>query len=92
MATVTITLTDNTTDHTVSVHSSFTPAAGHSLSPAQVAGMEIMLRTTKQWGIVKGVSPAEKAAVNAIQVANYGATGVDIDAVHRQRDNAVTAR
>lgn len=50
MPAVTITLTDTPTNG-VSVHSDFTPAVGNKLSPAQVAAMEIMLRTSKQWGM-----------------------------------------
>lgn len=75
MPAVTITLTDTPTNG-VSVHSDFTPAVGNKLSPAQVAAMEIMLRTTKQWGMPVPVVT----------------DGIDIDAVHRQRDNVVSAQ
>lgn len=90
MAIVTITLTDNPADHTVAVHSSFTPAVGGRVSPAQAAAMDIIMSTTKKWGTsVASVAKAIDAA--AIQVANYGSAfdGVDIDAVHRTRDHVV---
>ena len=50
MPSITLTLTD-TPDHTVAIHSSFVPAVGHPLSPAQLAALEIMLRTNREWGI-----------------------------------------
>lgn len=88
MPVVTITLED-TPAHGVSVHSDFTPAVGNKLSPAQVAAMEIILRTTRQWGGT-GDTTAKTLHIAAVQVANYGsAEGLDIDRVHRQRDNVV---
>lgn len=88
MATVTITLTDNPADHTVAVHSSFTPAVGGRVTPAQAAAMDIIMSTTKKWG-GSAVPLAKVINTAAIQVANYGSPGIDIDAVHRTRDNVV---
>ncbi len=88
MATDTITLTDNPADHTVAVHSSFTPAVGGRVTPAQAAAMDAIMSITKKWGGSAG--PLAKVIdTAAIQVANYGRAGVDIDAVHRTRDNVV---
>lgn len=90
MATVTITLTDNPADHTVAVHSSFTPAVGGRVTPAQAAAMDAIMSITKKWG--GSAAPLAKAMQTvAVQIANYGShlEGVDIDAVHRTRDNVV---
>lgn len=73
MPTITITLED-TPEHTVACHSSFTPAVGHPLSPAQMAGLDIIIRTNREWGVKALLSKPD---------------GVDIDAVHRSRDNVV---
>lgn len=50
MAEVHITLRDTPTG-AVSVHTASTPPYQHPLSPAQLAALEIQLRTARQWGI-----------------------------------------
>ncbi len=57
MAQITLTLSD-TPDGGVSIHSSFTPAAGLPCSPAQSQALDIIARTHKQWGVP--VAPAHK--------------------------------
>lgn len=52
MAEITITLRD-TPSGAVSVHTTSTPPYQHPLSPAQLAALEIQLRTARQWGIAK---------------------------------------
>lgn len=47
--TITITLTDTPTGG-VSVRSDFRPAVGHPLSPAQMAALDIINRTAREWG------------------------------------------
>lgn len=51
MAEVTVTLRD-TPMGTVSVHTTSTPPYQHPLSPAQLAALEIKLRTARLWGVV----------------------------------------
>jgi hypothetical protein len=78
MASVTITLTD-TPNGGVSVASSHVPALGNRLSTAQAASLEIINRTCREYGLanpLRNVSPMLR-------------DGVDIDAVHRTRDNVV---
>ena len=50
MAEVTITLKDTPTGG-VYAHSTYTPAVGHPLTPAQAAALEMMNRTTREWGV-----------------------------------------
>ena len=52
MAEVHITLRDTPTG-AVSVHTASTPPYQHPLSPAQLAALEIQLRTAREWGISK---------------------------------------
>lgn len=73
MPKVVITL-DDTPEHGVSCHSDFQPAVGHPLSPAQMAGLDIIIRTNREWGIKKVLAEID---------------GIDIAAVHRIRDNVV---
>lgn len=89
MSIVTITLSDNPADHSVSVHSSFTPAVGGKLSPAQAISMELIMVAARQWQ-TKVSHVGDKPIAAEVQVANYGsAEGIDIDRVHRQRGNVV---
>lgn len=50
MATVTLTVSD-TPNGGISYHSSFEPAVGLPLTPAQACALEISNRTRKQWGL-----------------------------------------
>jgi len=77
MASVTIILED-TPDGGMSVKSDFKPAVGKPCSLAQSAALDIIARTAKQYGLPP----------------SFGAKpvfGVDIDAVHRTRDNVINA-
>lgn len=65
MPSIVITLTDTSTGG-VAVHSDFVPAVGRPCSPAQSAALEIVNRTTKEWGIAK---PA--AVVNFVQTTGH---------------------
>ena len=57
MAEVHITLRD-TPLGTVSVHTESVPPYQHPLSPAQLAALEIQLRTARQWGIAPKAAAA----------------------------------
>ena len=77
MARITITLED-TPAGGVAIHSDFKPAIGGRCSLAQAAALEIVSRTAKAYGLPP----------------SFGAKavhGVDIDAVHRSRDNVVAS-
>lgn len=50
MASITITLTDTPTGG-VAVHSDFKPAIGVPCSPAQSAGLDIINRTAREYGL-----------------------------------------
>jgi len=71
--TLTFTLSDNPAAHTVektfTQRSSFTPAVGGRISPAQAEAMDLMLSTSKQF--VKYIKPDARD----VQVANYGSVG-----------------
>ncbi|MCS4509168.1 hypothetical protein [Xylophilus ampelinus] len=56
MATITLTLTD-TPNGAVALHSSFTPAIGAALSPAQAHALDLVSRTRKQWGLHIDAAP-----------------------------------
>jgi hypothetical protein len=73
MASVTITITD-TPAKGVSFHSNFEPAVGAPLTLAQTVGLDMYVRASHQWG--------NRTHAPALP-------GVDIDAVHRSRDNVV---
>lgn len=63
----------------VSVWSDHVPALGAPTSRAQMAAMDIVNRTCREYGLpnpLKAISPSLR-------------DGVDIDAVHRTRDNVV---
>lgn len=77
MAAVTITLED-TPAGGVAVHSDFKPAIGSPCSLAQAAALDIISRTAREYGLPPsfGGKPV---------------FGVDIDAVHKRRDNVVAA-
>ena len=81
MPRVVITLED-TPAGGVSLHSTFAPAVGQPCSMAQAAALDIIRRTSKEYGL------DAKAAANVPTVA-FRAGGVDIDAIHRRRDNVV---
>lgn len=75
MARITITLED-TPAGGVSILSDFKPAVGNRCSLAQAAALEIVSRTAKTYGLPPsfGAKPVH---------------GLNIDAVHRTRDNVV---
>jgi hypothetical protein len=78
MPSVTITLTDTPTGG-VAVHSNYVPSLGAKTSLAQTAAQDIINRTCREYGMpnpIANVSPALR-------------DGIDIDAVHRRRDNVV---
>lgn len=75
MARITVILED-TPAGGVSVKSDFKPAIGSKCSLAQSAALEIMNRTARDYGLPPSFG---SKAVH----------GVDIDAVHRTRDNVV---
>ena len=72
MPVITLTLRD-TPSGAVAIHSSFKPAVGHPISPAQGHALEVINRTLNQWG----------------QALDDVFSGVDIDAAHRTRDRVV---
>jgi hypothetical protein len=81
MPTVTILISD-LPEGRLQIVSDYTPAIGSPCSPAQQAALEIVSRTKKQWGICSAPKPQPKP----LPVA-----GLDIDAIHRRRDNVVAA-
>lgn len=83
MASVTITITD-TPSGVPSIHTDFKPAAGNPCSIAQAAALDIIRRTRKEYGIAEPLQ-----AMTADVPFRVG--GIDIDAVHRSRDNVVGA-
>lgn len=81
MPSVTITLSD-TPEGGVAVHSNYVPALGHKTSMAQSAAQDIINRTCREYGLpnpTRSVAPILR-------------DGVDIDAIHRRRDNVVEER
>ncbi len=46
----------------VAVHTEFVPPYQHPLSPAQLAALEIQLRTARQWGIAPKPTTTTKEA------------------------------
>ncbi len=78
MATVTITIAD-TPMGGLSVHSNHVPALGAKTTLAQSAAMEIINRTCREYGLSNPTAKISMALRD----------GVDIDAVHRTRDNVV---
>lgn len=83
MASITITLAD-TPAGGISIHSDFKPAVGNPCSAAQAAALDIIRRTRKEYGLA---DPASKGT--ALATVPTRTDGVDIDAIHRQRDNVV---
>lgn len=77
MPKVTITIED-APEGGINISSDHQPAIGAACSPAQQAALEIVNRTRKQWGV--------RTAPKPIPVA-----GLDIDAIHRRRDNVIHA-
>jgi hypothetical protein len=78
MPSVTITLTDTPTGG-VAVQSNYVPALGQKTSLAQSAAQDIINRTCREYGLpnpTRSVAPVLR-------------DGIDIDAVHRSRDNVV---
>jgi hypothetical protein len=80
MPSVTITLSDTPTGG-VAVHSNYVPALGSKTSRAQTAAQDIINRTCREYGLPNPMQ----------QVSAPLRDGVDIDAVHRSRDNVVGA-
>ena len=77
MPKVTITIED-TPEGGITIDMDHQPGIGQRCSPAQQAALEIISRTRKQWGV--------RTAPKPIPVA-----GLDIDAIHRRRDNVIHA-
>ena len=75
MPTVTIAISD-TLEGGVKIVSDYAPSVGAPCSPAQQAALEIVMRTRKQWGVSTPPKPLPVA-------------GLDIDAIHRRRDNVI---
>lgn len=78
MPSVTITLTD-TPAGGVAVHSNYVPALGAKTTLAQTAAQDIINRTCREYGLANPTAKISAALRD----------GVDIDAVHRTRDNVV---
>jgi hypothetical protein len=78
MPTITITLTDTPTGG-VAVHSDYVPALGAKTSRAQTAAQDIINRTCREFGLANPM----------VSIKPVLRDGVDIDAVHRTRDNVV---
>lgn len=78
MPSVTITITD-TPEGGVSVHSNYVPALGAKTSRAQSAAQDIINRTCREYGLSNPTAKISAALRD----------GVDIDAVHRTRDNVI---
>jgi len=78
MPSVTITLTDTPTGG-VAVHSNYVPALGAKTTLAQSAAQDIINRTCREYGLSNPTARITAALRD----------GVDIDAVHRTRDNVV---
>lgn len=78
MPTVTITLSDTPTGG-VAVHSNYVPALGARASLAQSAAMDIINRTCREYGLTNPTAKIYAALRD----------GVDMDAMHRTRDNVV---
>lgn len=73
MPTVTLTLTD-TPNGAVAIHSSFKPAVGHPISPAQAHALEMLNATHKQWGVYIDATPGvDIDAVHRVHDAVKGA-------------------
>lgn len=81
MPSVTITLSDTPTGG-VALHTEFCPAAGQPCSPAQAAALDIIRRTRKEYGL----EPKLPATLPPVA---FRVGGIDIDAVHKSRDNVV---
>ena len=81
MPSVTITIADTPTGG-LSVYTDFKPAAGNPCTPAQAAALDIIRRTRKDYGLT------QPEAIAPIDVP-FRVGGVDIDSVHRSRDNVV---
>jgi len=56
MASITLTITD-TPGGSVAIHSSFNPAIGLRLTPAQAHALDLISRTRQQWGLPDAASP-----------------------------------
>lgn len=84
MPSVTIILSD-TPAGGISIRSDYQPAIGHPCSLAQSAALDIIRRTCKEFGLPTAAA-ATGAAVCKVPARS---DGVDIDAVHRSRDNVV---
>lgn len=57
MASITLTITD-TEGGSVAIHSTFKPAIGLRITPAQAHALDLISRTRKQWGQPEGASLA----------------------------------
>ena len=84
MPSVTITIAD-TPSGGVSVYTDFKPAVGNPCSNAQAAALDMIRRTRKEYGLAE---PENKATTLPANVP-FRVGGVDIDSVHRSRDNVV---
>lgn len=83
MASITITVAD-TPNGGISIRSDYQPAVGNPCSRAQSAALDMIRRTRKDFGLPDPTS-------TALMVAPMPVDGIDIDRVHRTRDNVVGA-
>lgn len=77
MATINLCFSD-TPEGGVKIVSDYAPTIGAPCSPAQQAALETVNRTKKQWGVATAPRPLP-------------VSGIDIDAIHRSRDNVVAS-
>ena len=78
MATVTLTLTDTSTG-TIALGTTFMPAIGHPLTPAQMAAIEMMRRTCRDWGIQATSAPASAAAATSAPASAAAAINAQVE-------------
>lgn len=64
MASITLTITD-TIGESVAIHSTFSPAIGRPITPAQAHALDLISRTHQQWGLPEGSRPSAAAAAAA---------------------------
>lgn len=83
MPSVTIILAD-TPAGGISIYTDYRPAIGNPCSRAQSAALDIISRSRKEFGL-----PDPTTASTTVATMPALGDGVDIDAVHRSRDNVL---
>lgn len=83
MPSVTIILADTPTGE-ISIYTDYRPAAGNPCSRAQNAALDMIRRTRKEYSL-----PDPSTTSTALATVPARTDGVDIDAVHRSRDNVL---